>query len=105
MESIFSNDAPKAIGPYAHAVVSGSLLLCSGQTPIDPVTMKIEVSDIESQTSKVLQNLKAVLQSSSLTLQHVVKTTVYLKEMSDFSAMNKVYESWFGSHRPARTTV
>ena len=105
MESIFSNDAPKEIGPYAHAIVGGSLLFCSGQTPIDPLTMKIEVSDIESQTSRVLQNLQSVLHAGGLTLQQVVKTNVYLLEMSHFSAMNKVYESWFGDHRPARTTI
>lgn len=105
MKSFFSNDAPKAIGPYAHAIASAGLLFCSGQTPIDPLTMKIETVDIESQTSRVLENLTAVLSTEGLTLQHVVKTTVYLKEMSDFSLMNKVYENYFKDHRPARTTV
>ncbi|GHN01379.1 endoribonuclease [Cytophagales bacterium WSM2-2] len=105
MKAIFSEQAPKAIGPYSQAILTGNLLYCSGQTPVDPVTMKIETSDIESQTRRALKNLEIVLASEGLSLLHVVKTNVYLIDMSLFEKMNKEYASVFGDHRPARTTV
>jgi 2-iminobutanoate/2-iminopropanoate deaminase len=105
MKSIFSEHAPKAIGPYSHAVQTGNLLYCSGQTPIDPVTMKIESDTIEGQTKRALENLRLVLQAADLTLLDVVKTNVFLTDMDLFSKMNAVYAEMFGVHRPARSTV
>ncbi len=83
MELIDCPDAPKAIGPYSHAVRVGNLIFCSGQTPLDPKTMQIVGTDIEQQTSRVLENLSIVLNKLSLSLRNVAKTTVYLKSMDD----------------------
>jgi 2-iminobutanoate/2-iminopropanoate deaminase len=97
--------APEAIGPYCHAMKIGNLVFCSGQTPLDPESMELVGSTIEQQTERVLSNLGIVLNGLGLSLQDVVKTTVYLKEMNDFQGMNKVYAAAFGEHRPARTTI
>ncbi len=105
METIFSSEAPKAIGPYSQAIRTGNLLYCSGQTPIDPSTMKIEAEDIGGQTQRALKNLEIVLKEAGLSLSNVVKTNVFLTDMSLFEKMNKEYAAMFGSHRPARTTV
>lgn len=105
MEQIFVNDAPKAIGPYCHAMKVGNLLFCSGQTPLDPKTMRIVGATIEEQTHRVLTNLSIVLSSKGLTLNDIVKTTVYLKDMKDFEGMNKVYAERFEGHKPSRTTI
>lgn len=105
MESIHAMDAPDAIGPYCHAMKTGNLLFCSGQTPLDPDTMKLVGTNIEEQTKQVLQNLSIVLASEHLTLKDIVKTTVYLKEMTDFQGMNTVYKKMFQGHKPSRTTI
>lgn len=105
METIFVQEAPKAIGPYCHAMKVGNLLFCSGQTPLDPNTMKLIGTNIEEQTKRALENLAIVLAGVGLTLQNVAKTTVYLKEMGDFQGMNKVYEEMFQGHKPSRTTI
>lgn len=99
------NEAPEAIGPYCHATQVGGLIFCSGQTPLDPVTMRLVGSDIEEQTEQVLKNLSIVLNGLGLSLQNVAKTTVFLKNMDDFQGMNTVYARMFGDHRPARTTI
>ena len=99
------NGAPAAIGPYSHAVQSGNLVFCSGQTPIDPDTMQLVGTTIEEQTARALQNLRIVLEGLGLSLQNVVKTTVFLKDMNDFQGMNGVYAETFGEHRPARSTI
>jgi 2-iminobutanoate/2-iminopropanoate deaminase len=101
----YSPDAPKAIGPYSQAIRTGNLLYCSGQTPIDPSTMKIEEAEIEGQTKRVIENLRLVLESAGLSLQQVVKTNVFLADMDLFAGMNTIYAECFGEHRPARTTV
>jgi len=98
-------DAPKAIGPYCHAMNVGNLVFCSGQTPLDPETMTLVGTSIEEQTRRVLENLSIVLVGVGLTLQHIVKTTVYLKDMQDFQGMNAVYEEVFQGHKPSRTTI
>lgn len=105
MQQIFTASAPKAIGPYSQAIRTGNLLYCSGQTPLDPETMKIEVDTIEGQTKQVIVNLKLVLQEAGLDLNTVVKTNVFLSDMALFSKMNAVYAECFGNHRPARSTV
>jgi len=105
MKSINVQEAPDAIGPYCHAMKTGNLVFCSGQTPLDPKTMRLAGSTIEEQTEKVLKNLSTVLSGIGLSLQNVVKTTVYLKNMDDFKGMNKVYEEMFEGHKPSRTTI
>ena len=84
MQTIFSPDAPKAVGPYSQSIHTGNLVYCSGQTPIDPLTMKIEATDIEGQTRRALKNLEIVLKATGLKLSNVVKTNVYLANMSFF---------------------
>ncbi|MBI2323473.1 MAG: RidA family protein [Chloroflexi bacterium] len=99
-----SEDAPKAVGPYSQAIVAGELIFCSGQIPLDPATGKIVEGDIAVQTGRVLDNLAAVLSAAGSGLAQVVKTTVFLADLSDFNAMNEAYALKFGQHRPARST-
>ncbi|MFH1156751.1 MAG: RidA family protein [Pseudomonadota bacterium] len=105
MKQIHSKTAPAAIGPYCHGIITGNLMFCSGQTPLDPVTMKLVGGDIEAQTRQVFENISAVLEAAGLTLDAVVKTTVFLRNMADFPKMNGVYQEHFKEHRPARSTV
>jgi 2-iminobutanoate/2-iminopropanoate deaminase len=105
MKKIFTNDAPKAIGPYCHAMQSGNLVFCSGQTPLNPTTMLIEGATVTEQTTLVLTNLETVLIAAGCTRANVLKTSVFLKNFADFENMNKAYEAFFGDHKPARTTV
>jgi len=105
MKTINVPDAPDAIGPYCHAMKVGNIMFCSGQTPLDPETMELVGTNIEEQTKRVLENLSIVLANENLTLKNVAKTTVYLKNMSDFHGMNKVYEEMFRGHKPSRTTI
>lgn len=105
MEIISSQHAPAAIGPYSQAVRAGNLLFASGQIPIDPATGKIEATDFEGQTRQVLANVKGVLQGAGLTMENVVKCTVFLKDMADFPKLNPLYAAAFGDHKPARSTV
>jgi 2-iminobutanoate/2-iminopropanoate deaminase len=102
---IFAEKAPPAIGPYSHAVKVGNFLFTSGQIPLNPETADIENWEIRGQTRQVFHNIKAVLAAVDLTLNDVVKTTVFLAHMSDFPEMNEVYAEFFGEHRPARSTV
>lgn len=105
MKKIFSEAAPKAIGPYSHAQQSGNLIFCSGQTPLNPETMQIEGATVTEQTTLVLTNLEIVLKAAGADRTHVLKTSVFLKNFADFEKMNKAYEAFFGEHKPARTTV
>ena len=106
MREIISTDkAPGAIGPYSQAIRTGGMVYCSGQIPIDPTTGEFVSSDIAEQTEQVLKNLTAVLEAANTTLDNVVKTTVFLADMSDFAAMNEVYGRYFGGNKPARATV
>jgi 2-iminobutanoate/2-iminopropanoate deaminase len=105
METIYVQDAPEAIGPYCHAMKVGNLVFCSGQTPLDPNAMELVGTTIEEQTERVLKNLFIVLAGINLSSMNVVKTTVYLKDMSDFQGMNKIYAEMFQGHKPSRTTI
>ncbi len=105
MKKITVQKAPEAIGPYSHAVRTGNLLITSGQVPINPSTGSLVVDQIEDQTDQVMTNLKAILENEGLSLMNVVKTTVFLKDMSEFAQFNSVYEKHFESHKPARSTV
>ncbi len=105
MKTINIDKAPAAIGPYSHAVKAGNFYFCSGQTPLDPQTMKLVGDDITGQTRRVFENIKIVLEGLGLTFNDVVKTTVFLKTMEDFAGMNAVYAEVFGNHKPARSTI
>jgi 2-iminobutanoate/2-iminopropanoate deaminase len=98
-------EAPRAIGPYSHAIRSGNLVFCSGQTPLDPATMQLVGTTVGEQTERVLENLTIVLNGMGLSLQNVVKTTVFLKDMADFQGMNEVYAKTFAPNKPARSTI
>ena len=98
--------APAAIGPYSQGIKAGNLLFVSGQIPIDPTTgALIEAKDIPSQTRRVLQNIQQILSSGGATIDHVVRTTVFLKDINDFAEMNRVYGEFFKEAAPARATV
>lgn len=106
--AIRTSSAPAAIGPYSQAVRIGQFVYCSGQIALDPATTSLVEGDIAAQTHRVLQNLQAVLESAGTSLASVVKTTVFLVRMSDFSAMNAVYATYFegpGKIAPARSTI
>jgi 2-iminobutanoate/2-iminopropanoate deaminase len=105
MQKYHSAVAPAAIGPYSQAIRSGSLYFCSGQTPLDPGTMALVGESIEEQTEQAIRNLSQVLDEAGLSLQNVVKTSVFLQTMDDFPGMNQTYQRMFGEHKPARTTV
>ena len=105
MRTVHTEDAPKAVGPYSQAIAAGDLVFCAGQLPLDPATGTIVEGDIAVQTRRVLDNLAAVLAAAGSDLAHVVKTTVFLADLSDFTAMNEAYAARFGGHRPARSTV
>ena len=105
MEAKFIEGAPAAIGPYCHAMKTGNLVFCSGQTPVDPKTMKVVGTTIEEQTEQVFNNISIVLEGMGLSLKNVVKSLVFLKDMNDFQAMNKVYEKRFDGHKPARSAI
>lgn len=96
---------PAAIGPYSHGVWAGDLLFCSGQTPIDPATGTLVPGGVAEQTARVLDNLEAVLADAHLTMDDVIKTTVFLTTMADFPEMNGVYATRFAGPHPARSTV
>lgn len=105
MRAINTNKAPAAIGPYSQGIRADNLLFISGQLPMNPVTMEIIEGNIEEQTKQVLENLKAILEEAGTDLNHVVKTTVYIKNMEDFSKINEVYASYFVENKPARACV
>ncbi len=102
---IHTDHAPAAIGPYSQAITFGTFVFTSGQIPLDPATMEIVEGDIAVQTDRVLKNLSAVLEAAGASLATVVKTTVFLKDMNEFQAMNAVYGTFFSDNPPARSTV
>ena len=102
---IATNKAPAAIGPYSQAIKIDNFLYTSGQISLDAETMEMVTGSIEIETEKVLQNLKAILMEDGLNLNHVIKTTVYLSDLGDFSKMNQVYEIFFSDNKPARACV
>ena len=104
-EIIATERAPRAIGPYSQAVRSGNFLFASGQIPIDPATGEFVAGGITEQTEQVMRNVSAILEAAGAGLQQVVKTTVFLADMDDFTPMNEVYGRYFGENPPARATV
>jgi len=104
-QTISSNSAPKAIGPYSQAVRAGQLLFVSGQVPLDPTTGQIVAGGIAEQTRRVLDNLGAVLSAGGRSFADVVRTTIFLADMNDFAAVNEIYGQYFSEPYPARATV
>ena len=101
---INAENAPAAVGPYCHAVEAGDFVFTSGQIGLDPSTQEL-AEGIEAQTKQVLENLKAVLKAAGLTLSDVIKTTVFLDDVSDFGVVNEIYETYFNDSKPARSCV
>lgn len=104
-KTIFTEKAPKAIGPYSQAISVGNMLFTSGQLGINPETGSIETGTIQDETRQSLNNLKAVLEAAGATLNDVVKTTVFIKDMNQFGLINEVYGEFFNDHKPARSCV
>ena len=106
-KAVHTGSAPKALGPYSQAIVAGGVVYCAGQIPLDPATGNIATGGVAEQTHQVLKNLRAVLKAAGSDLGRAVKTTVFLKNMNDFAAMNEVYgrAEYFGADPPARSTV
>ncbi|HLG14543.1 MAG TPA: RidA family protein [Blastocatellia bacterium] len=104
-DRVQTDNAPKAIGPYSQAITAMGLVFASGQIPLDPSTGQIVEGDIGTQTERVLNNLRAVLEAAGSSLDRVVKTTVFLADLGDFAAMNEAYGRFFGEPAPARSTV
>ncbi|MBL8063696.1 MAG: RidA family protein [Anaerolineales bacterium] len=102
---LFTEKAPKAIGPYSQAIHTGSMIYTAGQVGLDPATMELVSGGIEEQTRQVLTNLTNVLEAAGSSMSHVVKTTVFLKDMNDFAKMNTIYAEVFNENPPARTTI
>jgi 2-iminobutanoate/2-iminopropanoate deaminase len=102
---VLTDRGPKPIGPYSQAIKSNGFVFVSGQIALDPKTGEFSAPDIKLQTEKVFENLKGILEASGASLSHVVKATVYLKDMNDFAAMNEVYARFFTAAPPARSTV
>ena len=104
-EILHTDHAPKAIGPYSQAVKVGSFLFCSGQISIDPKTQEVFLGDVKTQTEMVLKNVEAILTRAGLNFSHIVKTTIFLQDMSDFATVNEIYAKRFTAQPPARSTV
>ncbi len=104
-ETVNTSKAPDAIGPYSQAIKVNKMVFLSGQIAIDPKTQQFIDGDIETQTKRVIDNLKGILEASGSSLESVVKTTIYLTDINDFSKVNGIYASYFSSGKPARSTV
>lgn len=102
---IHTEKAPAAIGPYSQAIKAGNLLFISGQVPFNPETMEIVEGGVEEQTTRVLENLKAILAEAGASFDNVVKTTVFIKDMNEFGMINEIYAKYFGENKPARACV
>ena len=105
METIATNHAPKAIGPYSQAIKANGLLFTSGQISLDPATGELVQGDFAAQVRRVFKNLEAVLQEAGTSFSNVAKATVYLTDLANFQTLNAIYAEHFGDHKPARTTV
>ena len=103
--TVHTDQAPPAMGPYSQAIRAGSFIYTAGQIALDPQTGKLVEDEIQIQADRVLRNVKAVLEAAGASLQDVVKTTVFLKDMGEFAAMNEVYARYFGENPPARSAV
>lgn len=105
MRIVQPKNAPKPAGPYNHAVIAGNLVFCAGQIPLDPASGNVVPGGIEEQTTRVFENIKLVLADAGSSLARIVKVTVYLKDLNDFTGMNKIYSQYIPSNFPARSTL
>lgn len=105
IQTVQTDQAPKAIGPYSQALIAGGFVFCSGQIALDPAGGKVQGSTAVEQTTVVMRNLAAVLSSAGASLADLVKTTIFVKDLGDFAAVNEAYAKALGDHRPARATV
>lgn len=105
MKIVRTDKAPAAVGPYSQAVITGNLVFCAGQIPLDPATGNVVAGGIEEQTRRVCENITGVLAGAGTSIAKVVKASVFLKDMNDFAGMNKVYAEYFKSDFPARSTL
>ncbi len=105
MRIVDPKNAPKPAGPYTHAVISGNLVFCAGQIPLDPATGNVVPGGIEEQTIRVFENIKLVLADAGTAIARIIKVTVYLKDLNDFAGMNKIYSQYIPSNFPARSTL
>ena len=103
--AVITDRGPKPIGPYSQAIKANGFVYLSGQVALNPKTGEMVGSDIRQQTERVLENIKGILEAAGVNLHHVIKTTVFLKDMNDFPAMNEIYARYFTSAPPARSTV
>ena len=103
--AIVTDQGAQPVGPYSQAVVDGDLIFVSGQGPINPVTGALELGDARSETKRVFENIRAILQAAGSSLEQVMKCNVYLRDINDFAAMNEVYKTFFSPPFPARTTI
>jgi 2-iminobutanoate/2-iminopropanoate deaminase len=103
--TISTDKAPEAIGPYSQGIAASGFLFLSGQVPLDPATGDLVEGTVQEEVTRVMENLKAVLEAAGSGLDRIVRTTVFLTDLKDFAAMNEVYARYFGAHRPARSTV
>lgn len=104
-EIVFADGAPDAVGPYCHGIKHGDLLFTSGQLGIDPKTNELINTDVQAETLQVLKNLEAILDAAGTKKERVIKVTVYITDLNDFTLINKIYESFFSPHTPARACV
>jgi 2-iminobutanoate/2-iminopropanoate deaminase len=103
--SILTENAPVPIGPYSQAILAGDFIFTAGQIPIDPSTRKVVEGDIQAQTRRCLENIKAILETAGSSMDKIVKVTVFLKDMNDFGKVNEVYAHYFDENKPARSAV
>jgi len=104
-KAIVTEHAPKPVGPYSQGIIEGDLIFVAGQGPINPLTGTLELGDARSETKRVFENLRAILQAAGSSLDHVLKCNVYLRDINDFAAMNEVYARYFPANPPARSTI
>ncbi|MGC8572816.1 MAG: RidA family protein [Caldisphaera sp.] len=104
-EAVFTDKAPKPVGPYSQGIISNGFLFISGQVPLDPKTGKLVSDDFEEQVKRVLENLKAILEASNLSFDDLVKVTVFMKDPSKFSTFNNIYSKYFKGQYPARSVI
>ena len=104
-KAVSTDKGPKPVGPYSQAIIEGDFIFVAGQGPINPGTGSLELGDARSETNRVFQNLKAILEAAGSSLEQVVKCNVYLRDINDFTAMNEVYATFFSAPFPARTTI
>ncbi|WP_462411522.1 RidA family protein [Neobacillus sp. Marseille-QA0830] len=105
LRTIYSDNAPKAIGPYSQGIQIGDFIFLSGQIPVNPDTNEVVENDIVSQTKQVMKNITSILEDEQLTVNNIVKSTIFLKDLEQFSVVNEEYSKHLGDHRPARSTV